>query len=674
MIKKLWLSFFLFVIPALFSAQTLDQWVESFRNPTLGQGIQVTNKALSFEHLELNLSGQLYPVMTGDRLSGVYFSGNGRFVYTSEDPYEAPIFSLNVKEGSSYRVENSSINDSFGSLLIMMSTRAEELFESEVLPEGSAPPSVTQALEKHQQRWSHDRFWRSYQLIPQALAEKAPSQVLVAEIKASKHDVVFTLDPLRDDEEYLAVMRQPENPFRARKHRRYPVYLSIQALSRPNRLEPRKPRFQLKDLDVTVVNSGGREAKISVRETVVAKKPLRTLDFSLSDSIMGSTGPRATPTELFYRVDTLQDKEGNPLVYSHLNGDLVVELPEVLNPGESFTLQLELSGDILYRPGNDNYWRIPGSWYPSPHQWGMEAFAYHAVVKVPTPFTPFSSGKTLRRWEEDGFACAEFEQTTPISGPVIMAGKYYTLSENREGRTVRVSTYASKNKSASKTLTNLVYAFIDFYEPYLGQYPFQEIDLIEINSLGFGQAPPNIIYITQEAFVSRRDVLTQIYSEGVNARLAHEVAHGWWGHVAMLSSLENQWLSESIADYYGALAMMNLKRKTEFKKAMAGWKRGARESEGKGSIYMGNFTVGKERGAVRRELLYERGPLMLHALRQEIGDDAFFTIMKSFLRSFPYQPSQTKDFVDLTNYITKKDYGPWFDKYLFGTEVPEVKK
>ena len=57
---------------------------------------------------------------------------------------------------------------------------------------------------------------------------------------------------------------------------------------------------------------------------------------------------------------------------------------------------------------------------------------------------------------------------------------------------------------------------------------------------------------------------------------------------------------------------------------------------------------------------------MLHALRQEIGDDAFFTIMKSFLSSFPYQPSQTKDFVDLTNYITKKDYGPWFDKYLFG--------
>ena len=77
----------------------------------------------------------------------------------------------------------------------------------------------------------------------------------------------------------------------------------------------------------------------------------------------------------------------------------------------------------------------------------------------------------------------------------------------------------------------------------------------------FGQAPPNIIYITQEAFVARRDVLTQIYSEGVNARLAHEVAHGWWGHVAKLSSLENQWLSESTADYYGALAMMNLKKK-----------------------------------------------------------------------------------------------------------------
>ena len=66
--------------------------------------------------------------------------------------------------------------------------------------------------------------------------------------------------------------------------------------------------------------------------------------------------------------------------------------------------------------------------------------------------------------------------------------------------------------------------------------------------------------------------------------------------------------------------------------------------------------------------------MVLHALRQEIGDDnTFFTILKSFQRSFRGQPAYTKDFIGITSFILKKDMMPFFEKYPLGTELPEEK-
>ena len=59
---------------------------------------------------------------------------------------------------------------------------------------------------------------------------------------------------------------------------------------------------------------------------------------------------------------------------------------------------------------------------------------------------------------------------------------------------------------------------------------------------------------------------------------------------------------------------------------------------------------------------------MLHALREELGDEAFFTIMKSYLTNFRFQPILTKKFLEITNFITKRDYTAWFEERLFGLE------
>ena len=679
--KNRLLCAFLVVVATLMSstptraeAEILSELVTQFENLRVtGAGLDAAGRSLTVGHLTLEFSqGVLYPVKAGDRTAGVFFSGAGRMTYSSEDRYESPYVEFSVVKNSKYEMTDFSIRDGFSTVLLQTSGAAQLLREGEVWPEGGASTGASKTFGDHRQRWQHDRFWRADRLIPEGIIEEQ-KDVFVIEIQGSKHDAVFTQDPLRDGTESFAILEESESRNNLFKRNRYPRYLSTQALGRDRLQDPPMP-FTVIQLDVELTNPEGRQAELHIRERVRANQTIKTLSFNLETTIFGTVGANASLEELDYNLVSLKDGKGKPLDFSHRRDELIVQIGTTLQPGQEIELQLELQGDVLFKPNNDSYWQLTGAWYPSPFHWGMERFSYHAVVKAARPFTPFSSGQTVRRWEDNGLAAGEFEETHPISGPTLMAGKYKTISETRGERTVRVSSYAGNKPGAAKTLSGLVFGFIEFYEQYLGPYPFSEVNVIEINSLGFGQAPAGVIFITREAFEPRTSQATRLFSEGINARLAHEVAHGWWGHIAALSVVEDQWISEAISDYFSAVAMSSLKSKNEMKIAIRQWQSGAKHVEDRGTVYLANYLTGEGAGLYRHNLLYQKGPLMLHALRQELGDDTFFTILKSFQRSFPWKPARSLDFIDLTTYIAQRDMRPWFDRYLFGTEMPPIKK
>lgn len=90
--------------------------------------------------------------------------------------------------------------------------------------------------------------------------------------------------------------------------------------------------------------------------------------------------------------------------------------------------------------------------------------------------------------------------------------------------------------------------FIKFYEPWLGPFPFREFNIIEMNDLGWGQAPPGIMFITKEAFNPLINVESRLYSRGVNQRFVHEIAHQYWGIVVKMGHPQEQWLTESFSE------------------------------------------------------------------------------------------------------------------------------
>ncbi len=149
---------------------------------------------------------------------------------------------------------------------------------------------------------------------------------------------------------------------------------------------------------------------------------------------------------------------------------------------------------------------------------------------------------------------------TKVDGPaqfvIAAAGKYEVVDETREGTTVHVATYSFARKGGAERVLNNFFAAKKFYEQLFGMaYPFVELTILEIPSWGWGQAPTGMILLTQEAYSTNPSISGRLASMDLNLRFLHEVAHGFWGHVARMDSLEEQWISEAFAEYSSGLAL-----------------------------------------------------------------------------------------------------------------------
>ncbi len=83
----------------------------------------------------------------------------------------------------------------------------------------------------------------------------------------------------------------------------------------------------------------------------------------------------------------------------------------------------------------------------------------------------------------------------------------------------------------------------------------------------------------------------------------------------------------------------------------------------------------------RGNLLYAKGPLVLHAIRAELariegdaerGDGKYFVFLRALVRNFTFKPAETRQLPAVLQQMTSTDWRPFFDKYVYGTEMPPL--
>ncbi len=103
-------------------------------------------------------------------------------------------------------------------------------------------------------------------------------------------------------------------------------------------------------------------------------------------------------------------------------------------------------------------------------------------------------------------------------------------------------------------------------------------------------------------------------------------------------------------------------------------RRWAIEESAEGPISLG-YRLGHIRGDSRifRALVYNKGAVVLHMLRQLVGDEAFFRGLQRFYRTFRFRNAGTADLEAAMETETGRPLARFFDRWIDGSALPRLK-
>lgn len=640
------------------------------------QGLQVVSG-----HLSLALeSGRAARVLAGDETVGIFFSGTGNVEYVSTDTVEFPVLRFNATKSTKLKLEKGAgglrIQDRFETLLFLTPGR------SLVDLTGVTAEPLEKEFAKHREIFLRDRESpASHQLTLWKLNAPA-SPFSRAELSGGMEYLVHLHDPANARAESLyAIQKTSESDPEIRKFL-WPIALSEQPIGRDHR-EPERPPYLLMDVDYSLVASDGKEAALSVKETILPlSEGQRVLAFNLYNVMYDRVGVGVLdPRSIWLRSVT--DGAGRVLPFDHTNDELLVDLGEAPSLEKTVDLRFELDGEFLIRPGRDNYWELGiEPWFPHPDFYA-QVFSLHSMIKVRKPFVPFAPGTTLSRKEEGEYNVVENMIEDHIGGAVALAGKYETLERTRSGVTVRVASYAGRNEKAWEKLSNLAFGIMDYYQTFLGPFPCSELNIIEIHKYsrvpprpspraGYVPAPACTMFITQEVF---QPALTYYFSKGIDEAFAYGIARQYWGQVIKVPSREETWLGEAFSEYCAALFIRKLLGDGEYRSLVTRWKAHAREVNTYAPIPLAARIRIKEDEAMSRYtqfcLIREKGSYLLSRLHASMSDQEFLTFLGTYQKTFRWKYGATSQMPAVLEAITGKSYTEFFETNYWGTGLPE---
>lgn len=193
------------------------------------------------------------------------------------------------------------------------------------------------------------------------------------------------------------------------------------------------------------------------------------------------------------------------------------------------------------------------------------------------------------------------------------------------------------------------------FESLFGQYPFvkEKYGIAEFLWQG-GAMEHQTITGVGTGLMSGHNYFEDIY--------VHELAHHWWGNAVTLKSWKDIWLNEGFASYSEVLYYEKTKGPDAVHRKLAEF-----------SQFYETGTLYAPTTDLFSPMVYHKGAYVLHMLRNEIGDSAFFQLLKAYFKNHCYGYADTEDFKLLAEKISGKDLTRFFNQWVYkGTDVPQV--
>lgn len=356
------------------------------------------------------------------------------------------------------------------------------------------------------------------------------------------------------------------------------------------------------------------------------------------------------------------------------NNTLAITLPEILTGGilDSVTIWYQgepsTSGFGSFNKSTHNntpvIWTLSEpygarDWWPCKQDLTDKADSVDVIITTPGNYRAASNGLLVEEYAVNARKVYHWQHRYPIAAYLVaFAVTDYAVYSDfvpTSDKPIEVLNYVyPENLASSQTATQAIVPIMQLYNDLFGLYPFAD-EKYGHAQFGWGGG---MEHQTMSFMVDFSHLL-----------MAHELAHQWFGDKVTCATWEDIWLNEGFATYLEGLNYEHGIGPTNW----MSWKKSKIDhviSSPGGSVWVNDTTsVGR---IFSSRLSYSKGAMLLHMLRWELGDDAFFQGVRNYLNDpqNAYAFGQTQELIDHLEASSGQDLTPFFQNWFYGEGYP----
>jgi len=396
------------------------------------------------------------------------------------------------------------------------------------------------------------------------------------------------------------------------------------------------------------------------------------------------------------RVRLLRGKDSIPLTFHSERDKLHIRLDRTYSRSEDFRLTI----DYLARPGatggsaaissNQGLFFINAQgkdpekprqlWTQGETNWNSKWFptidhpneraTQEIFLTVDTSFVTLSNGRQISSVPNGaGLRTDRWVMELPHAPylTMIAVGQYAIVSDSWKG--IPLSYYVEPAyKEHARAIFPFTPEMLQFFSDLLGYpYPWPTYSQIVVRDFVSGAMENTTASVFGE-FVqkTRRELIDIKENEKI---VAHEMFHQWFGNLVTCESWANLALNEGFANYSEYLWLEHQYGRDEADLHLKN------EWEGYFADVTNNLHPLIHFGYEENEDMfdahsYNKGGSILHVLRNDLGDEAFFQGLNRYLQRNAFQAVESHHLRLAFEEVTGKDLSRFFEQWFFGTGHP----
>jgi len=198
-------------------------------------------------------------------------------------------------------------------------------------------------------------------------------------------------------------------------------------------------------------------------------------------------------------------------------------------------------------------------------------------------------------------------------------------------------------------------AILSFLESRFGTYPFESVGAIVTHSRKLGFALET----------QTRPIYPRWYFPGAVPVIVHELAHQWFGDLVAVERWQHIWLNEGFATYAEWLWSEDRGQGTTRERLRDTFD-GIPAEHPFWRVVVGD--PGPD--DLFHDAVYTRGAMTLQALREEVGNVAFFDTLRAWNETNAFGTGTTEEFIALAEQESGQQLDELFDAWLFTPRRP----